>query len=383
MSTVTEVPALHMSFSLESALAHGRENGRIPSSKVEAILKSPDFEPQEFDLFVATALDEGITIDWGEALTSGEHAPGPAQDKDLEPATLYFREIGRVRLLTAREEIALAIAIRRGADQARRRMILANLRLVVKMAGNYRNRGLPLLDLIEEGNLGLIAAVDRYDPMRGFRFSTYASWWIRQAMVRAIAKQVRTVRVPLHVLQEMQRFLNADRRLMHKLGRMPHTEELAQALGERVERVERARRTASGAAATMSFDRDNANSSLDGLIDREGRQPPLTPAELVELRLQEERLNRLLARLGSKEEAVLRIRYGFLDGRSRTLAETGEFLGVSRERTRQIEKRAIAKLRSLAAAEREFLLEPGDGLGPAEHATVGPVGGNGTGAHLC
>jgi len=375
MSSVSEVPALSVSSRLERALAYGREHGRIPSSQVDAIVQSRDFDPDEFDLFVATAIEEGFPIDWGQPVQPPFAVPQP--DKDLDPASLYFREIGRVRLLTAREEIALAIGVRRGEDGARRRMILANLRLVVKMAAVYRNRGLPMLDLIEEGNLGLIAAVDRFDPMRGFRFSTYASWWIRQAMVRAIAKQVRTIRVPLHVLQDIQRFLNADRRLMHELGRMPRADEVAALLGERVERVERARRAV---GVAVSFDNNGAGSPLDALVDHDGRQPPVTPAELVELRLQEERLNRLLARLGSKEEAVLRIRYGFLDGRNRTLAETGGFLGVSRERTRQIEKRAIAKLRNFMAAEGEGGPAAGNGLGASSRGTLGASGRDGAGA---
>lgn len=366
MSSVTEVPALHVSSSLERALAYGREHARVPSTLVDSVLQSTEFHPDEFDLFVATAGEEGIEIDWGETagfddLVRARGKDHPDRDPNADPTALYFREIGRIRLLTAREEIALGIATRRGSEAARRRLIVANLRLVVKMATAYRNRGLPLMDLIEEGNLGLIAAVDRFDPMRGFRFSTYASWWIRQAMVRAIAKQARTVRVPLHVLQEVRRLLHADRLLMHELGRPPHTEELAVALRERVERVERTRRVA---GAEISFDQGTGGAKallLAVHVDHDGGEGPVTPAELVERRLEEERLNRLLEQLGSKEEAVLRIRYGFLDGRGRTLSETGGFLGVSRERTRQIEKRAIAKLRHfIAAGEAAPAAEGGD-----------------------
>jgi RNA polymerase primary sigma factor len=326
MSSAAEVPALRDSSCLETALAHGREHGRIPASLINDAIQSPEFDPLEFDLFVAKACEGRVEIDWG----------------------LSFNEIGKVPLLSAREEIALAIGISHGQDAARRRMIVANLRLVVKMAGVYRHRGLPMLDIIEEGNLGLIAAVDRFDPMRGFRFSTYASWWIRQAMVRAIAKQARTVRVPLHVMQGAQRLQDADRRLTKRLGRPAHVEELAAATGERVERIERTRQAM---GTIFSYDQTPIPDAIQGVMDFEARQIPSTPADQVELRMEQEQLNHLLERLGSKEEAVLRIRFGFLDGRNHTLAETGGFLGVSRERTRQIEKRALEKLRGFLKVE--------------------------------
>ncbi len=365
MSSAFEVPALPVSSTLASALTHGRIHGSIPGPLVDAAMRSPDFDPDDFDLFVATANAECIGIDWGRPAGGPLKLPEPGDD--LDPTALYFQEIGRTRLLCAQEEVALGIGIQHGEDGARRRMILANLRLVVKMAGAYRNRGLPLLDLIEEGNLGLIAAVDRFDPRRGFRFSTYASWWIRQAMVRAIARQGRTVRVPLHVMQGIHRLLIADRRLTHRLGRLPRVEELAKATGERVESIERARRAAS---TVYSYDSEPGSAPLDALIDHEGPDRPPSPAELVEIGLEQERLSRLVGQLGSKEEAVLRIRYGFLDGRSHTLAETGEFLGVSRERTRQIEKRALSKLRDLMRGG-----QGGNGRGANSHA------GNGNGAN--
>jgi RNA polymerase primary sigma factor len=373
MSSAAEVPALRDSSCLETALAHGREHGRIPASLINDAIQSPEFDPLEFDLFVAKACEERVEIDWGPSQRNGNgnRATGIRESWDeIDPLNLYFNEIGKVPLLSAREEVALAIGISHGQDAARRRMIVANLRLVVKMAGVYRRRGLPMLDLIEEGNLGLIAAVDRFDPMRGFRFSTYASWWIRQAMVRAIAKQARTVRVPLHVMQGAQRLQDADRRLTKHLGRVPHVEELAAATGERVERIERTRQAM---GTIFSYDQTPIPDAIQSVMDFEALQIPSTPADQVELRMEQEQLNHLLERLGSKEEAVLRIRFGFLDGRSHTLAETGGFLGVSRERTRQIEKRALEKLRGF--------LKAGSGEGVAG-GTIGSnrVNGNGAGA---
>ncbi len=380
MSSAIEVPAPSVSSTLESALDHGREHGSIPSSIIDGIVKSPDFDLEEFDLFLARAEAEDISIDWGPRLTAARGGQGRGETGD--PLLLYFREIGRVPLLTAREEIAVGLAIARGDDGARRRMILANLRLVVKLAAAHRDRGLPLLDLIAEGNLGLITAVDRFDPRRGFRFSTYASWWIRQAVTRAIAKQVRTVRVPLHVVQNIRRLIETDRRLSHRLGRMPHDDEVAAALGMRVEHVERTR---AAATTITSFDAAPPNLALETLIDYEGCEPPRTPAEESEFRRLQERLEQLLSRLGTKEEAVLRIRFGFLDGRCHTLAETGAFLGVSRERTRQIEKRALEKLRGFTGAHASASREEqpvartrhttGRGAHPAARRCLGPPAG--------
>jgi RNA polymerase primary sigma factor len=365
MSSAAEVPAPSISSSLESALSHGREHGTVPRSIIDRLVKSPHFDREEFDLFLAAAQAEGIAIDWGPHLRPQHEL---RDDEDItDPLVLYFYEIGRVPLLSAREEIALGLAVQRGDEGARRRLIVANLRLVVKLANAQRTRGLPLLDLIAEGNLGLIAAVDRFDPRRGFRFSTYASWWIRQAITRAVAKQSRTVRVPLHIVQAMRRLFETDRRLAQRLGRTPHAEEIAAAMGARVEMVERTREAA---ASTRSIDAPTALAFESFIQLDDGREPPATPDEQIEFRLEQERLARLLGRLGSKEEAVLRIRFGFLDGREHTLAETGGFLGVSRERTRQIEKRALEKLRTLVRLEEGGT--NGGGNGRCSDATAHP-----------
>jgi RNA polymerase primary sigma factor len=342
MSSAAEVPALELSERYEHALSLGRAVGRIPSSLIDELIRSDEFEREEFDRFLGEAQACDIPIDWGTPRPPG-FSPSLPAEVECDPFDLYCREIGRVRLLTAREEVALGLAVQRGDDGARRRVILGNLRLVVKMAAAYRNRGLPVLDLIAEGNLGLIAAVDRFDPRRGFRFSTYASWWIRQAISRAVVRQGSCVRLPLHVVQRLRRMQRADRRLTNELGRSPYLDELAQALGRPSAEVERDQ---SALCAIASLDGADRQTIEKHFSPEAGPEAP-SPADLVEGQLETERLSRLLARLGGKEEAVLRIRYGFHDGEEHTLAETGRVLGVSRERTRQIERRALGKLKAL------------------------------------
>ncbi len=341
MSSAPEVPALELSERYEHALSLGRATGEIPSSIVSDLIDDADFDREEFDRFLSAAQALGIAIDWGLPRSPGRLSDQPV-DVECDPFHLYCREIGRVRLLTAREEVALGLAVQRGDDGARRRMILGNLRLVVKMAGAYRNRGLPILDLIAEGNLGLIAAVDRFDPRRGFRFSTYASWWIRQAISRAVVRQGSCVRLPLHVLQRLRRMQRADRRLTHELGRAPNSDELACALRRPCTEIERDQNVLTAIASLEGPERGLEKHFLPDV----GTVAP-DPAAAVEGQLEMERMARLLARLGGKEEAVLRIRYGFQDGEEHTLAETGRVLGVSRERTRQIERRALGKLKAL------------------------------------
>ncbi len=344
MSSVAEVPALGFAERYAESLAEGRAYGSIPSSVIDSLIANSRFDAEEFDRFLATAYAAGIEIDWG--LPRAIRPASAPTARDCDALVLYGQEIGRVRLLSSREEVALGLAIQRGDEGARQRMILANLRLVVKMSGAYRNRGLPLLDLIAEGNIGLIAAVERFDPLRGFRFSTYASWWIRQAMGRAVVRQASCVRLPLHVVQRLRRLSRADRRLQQELGRPPRTDELACAVGRPEEEIERDQGTL---AAIASLDTPESGLALDRWIFPEADRRQPTPADLVEERTAAEQMSLLLARLGGKEEAVLRIRFGFQDGEHHTLAETGRALGVSRERTRQIERRALGKLRALLA----------------------------------
>jgi RNA polymerase sigma factor (sigma-70 family) len=232
-------------------------------------------------------------------------------------------------------------------------MILANLRLVVHVARNYRNRGLPFLDLIEEGNLGLIHAVDRFEPERGLRFSTYASLWIRQAILRGLAEQSRAVRIPVQMFQQLNRYVRAERTLRGRLGREPHVSEIAIELAISTPRAERLRAILLG---MKSLDEHEGVDAFEELSSEDVGGAPMSVERLVELQLEHEKLDRLLRSLAQREEQVIRIRYGFHDGIARSLQETGEHFGISRERVRQIESRALAKLRraiELADLDRE------------------------------
>jgi len=230
-----------------------------------------------------------------------------------------------------------------GDPAARKRIILGNLRLVVHIARAYRNRGLALLDLIEEGNLGLIQAADRFEPERGLRFSTYASLWIRQSILRGVAEQSRSVRIPVQMFQQIHRYARAERGLRAGLGREPLSEEVGQVLGLS---PERARRLAGLLGGLRSLDEGSSMEAFEQLSAEDLSEPPLSVERLVELQLEAEKVDRLLRSLSQREEQVLRIRYGFLDGVARTLAQTGQHFGISRERVRQIEAVALEKLRA-------------------------------------
>lgn len=242
---------------------------------------------------------------------------------------------------------------RAGDEAARKRVILANLRLVVHVARTYRNRGLPFLDLIEEGNLGLIRAVDHFEPERGVRFSTYAALWIRQSILRGLAEQSRAVRIPVQMFLQVNRFVAARRALERTLRREPAPHEIAAELRISVERVERLRALQEG---VQSLDTHEGVDAFEALSAEEVGQAPNSVERLVELQLQHEKIDRLLRSLGQREEQLIRIRYGFYDGIARTLQETGDHFGITRERVRQIEARALEKLRraiELADLDRE------------------------------
>ncbi len=257
---------------------------------------------------------------------------------------LYLSEIGFSPLLSAEEEVYFSRLARKGDQAARRRMIESNLRLVVKIARRYLNRGLPLLDLIEEGNLGLIHAVEKFDPEKGFRFSTYATWWIRQTIERAIMNQTRTIRLPIHVLKEINVYLRASRQLAQELDREPRTDEIADFLDKPGNEVARMLGLSdSVAAVTITGDRDSERSSLDGIADE-------STADMTQL-VHEENLHgvldRWLKRLSDKQRAVIERRFGLHGYEKATLEQVGEEIGVTRERVRQIQMVALKRLRSI------------------------------------
>jgi RNA polymerase primary sigma factor len=329
--------------------------GEMSRRDYDALLLDPDFEDGAFEAFRARLLSAGVRLpeDEIEDPESRLDARQLAGEPERDILDLYLDEIGRVRLLTHAELLETATRARAGSDDARRRMILANLRLVVHVARAYRNRGLPFLDLIEEGNLGLIHAVDRFEPERGLRFSTYASLWIRQAILRGLAEQSRAVRIPVQMFQQLNRYVRTERALRGRLGREPLVPEIARELDISTPRAERLRALLAG---MRSLDEHEGVDAFQELSAEDLGGPPMSVERLVELQLEHEKLDRLLRSLAQREEQVIRIRYGFHDGVARSLQETGEHFGISRERVRQIESRALAKLRraiDLADLDRE------------------------------
>jgi RNA polymerase primary sigma factor len=328
---------------LAGMLEAARGRGILPAREYEALLVDPDFDDAEFERFRAEAGRAGV------ALPEEEVEPGAIEERGLsgEPERdlleLYLNEIGRVPLLAHDELLAAARKARAGDERERKRIILANLRLVVHIARAYRNRGLPMLDVIEEGNLGLIHAVDRFEPERGLRFSTYASIWIRQSILQGIAEQARAVRIPVQMIQQVNRYLRASRTLRARLGREPQPDELGRELGISAVRAER---LAGLVAGLRSLDEGSSLAAFEQLTTEDLDEGPPSVERLVEIQLEHEKLDRLLRLLSQREEQVLRIRYGFYDGVARTLAQTGAHFGISRERVRQIETRALAKLKS-------------------------------------
>lgn len=323
------------------ALERGKRKGHLTPGDIEALLQSADFDGAAFDLFLDLTRQMEIEIHEDAQATAGDSRP------DLDSFRIYLRELGRYPLLSAEEELRYGREMLEGTtphnrEEARKKLIVSNLRLVVKLAHGYSGHGVPFADIIEEGNLGLISAVDRFDYRRGFRFSTYGVWWIRQAMARGIANQARTVRIPFHVIQLVNRFLAVETRLRRSLSREPTMEQVAQELGVPVQRLHRVRLLIH---SIKNLDYENSWEAMGNLAETEVAEPPADLSTQVERLLEFERLNRLLGMLTRREELVLRLRYGFDDGDPHSLSEAGERLGVSRERARQIEKVALEKLK--------------------------------------
>ena len=264
----------------------------------------------------------------------------------MEAIRTYLRDIKSVPLLTARQEIELATRIRRGDTRARRQMIVSNLRLVINIAKRYSHLGVPLLDLIEEGNLGLIKAVGKYNPRKGFRFSTYAAWWIRQYITRAIANQGKTVRIPVYMTEVLSKFKRTTEELTQKLGRRPSPREIARKMRLPIERIHRLQELATTSQSTsleMPIGEEGETEMIELLQD----ETIPSPQETMTRVLQHERIDALLRRMSERERNVLTLRYGLSDGISRTLGETAKYFGITRERVRQIEVVAMRKLRVL------------------------------------
>lgn len=305
----------------------------------------PSVEEEVEDLAPSFDTDEGLEEGGEEAGTRARHIE---EDAELDPTRIYLNEIGASRLLTAEEEISLARLAQAGDYEARQRMIVSNLRLVVKIARRYLYRGLPLLDLIEEGNLGLIRAVEKFDPERGFRFSTYATWWIRQTIERAIMNQTRTVRLPIHVVKEINVFLRASRLLAQRLDHEPSAEEVAELLDKPSREVKRLLGLNEHVASVDTPLGKDADKPLVDLLPDEAADDPTERIQDREVQLN---LDHWLSKLTDKQREVLERRFGIHGYENRTLEKVAEELGVTRERVRQIQMDALRRLRDILEKE--------------------------------
>ncbi len=355
----------------------GKKAGRLTSKELADVLESTHFEPEEIDAIYDMLTDMGIETASEEFLPPIEDDALPALDElqELEdaadeeivdpetvaesfstddPVRMYLKEIGKVPLLTADEEVALAIRMAEGDEEAKRRMAEANLRLVVSIAKRYVGRGMLFLDLIQEGNLGLIKAVDKFDYTKGYKFSTYATWWIRQAITRAIADQARTIRIPVHMVETINKVIRVSRQLLQELGHDPSAEEIAEEMNLPVEKIRDILKIAQEPVSLETPIGEEEDSHLGDFIEDEGASEP---SEAASFTLLKEQLMSVLDTLTPREKKVLELRFGILDGRTRTLEEVGKEFNVTRERIRQIEAKALRKLRHPSRSKklRDFL----------------------------
>ena len=346
--------------SVKSLLDKGKASGRLTTHEIDAAIVEMDMDVEELDKLYDTIESQNIEIidDLGDAsldvITFDTPDMPKAADPDLsigvdnknvamdDPVKVYLKEIGRVPLLSSEEEIDLAIRISENDPVAKQRLAEANLRLVVSIAKRYVGRGMQFLDLIQEGNLGLIKAVDKFDYTKGFKFSTYATWWIRQAITRAIADQARTIRIPVHMVETINRLIRTSRQLLQELGREPTPEEIAEKMEMPVERVREIMKISQDPVSLETPIGEEEDSHLGDFIQDDHVQVPVDAATYT---LLHEQLMEVLDTLTEREQKVLRLRFGLDDGRPRTLEEVGRQFNVTRERIRQIEAKALRKLR--------------------------------------
>ncbi|MFV0400562.1 MAG: RNA polymerase sigma factor RpoD [Oscillospiraceae bacterium] len=339
---------------LDELLEKGKSKGTLTTKEINDTLEELEFDVEQIDKLYDTLEANNVEVVENLGSTADDLLAAPAVDPNLEvalsaegisiddPVKVYLKEIGRVPLLTADEEVALATRMNEGDMEARKRLSEANLRLVVSIAKRYVGRGMQFLDLIQEGNLGLIKAVEKFDHTKGFKFSTYATWWIRQAITRAIADQARTIRIPVHMVETINKVKKVSSQLLHKNGHEPTAEEIAAELDMPVDKVREIMRISQEPVSLETPIGEEEDSHLGDFIPDDDAP---APAEAASHTLLREQLGEVLSSLTDREEKVLRLRFGLEDGRSRTLEEVGKEFNVTRERIRQIEAKALRKLR--------------------------------------
>ena len=328
----------------------GKKNGMLSYKEIQNAIGDLEVDAEQMDVIYDTLESMGIEIvadfekEMDEIRSNGEEKVDLNFDGIVidDPVKMYLKEIGKVPLLSSNEENDLAMRILSGDPEAKRRLTEANLRLVVSIAKKYVGRGMPFLDLIQEGNMGLIKAVDKFDPAKGYKFSTYATWWIKQAITRAISDKSRIIRLPVHMAETINRLIRESRRMLQELGRDPTTEELAKELNMSHEKVREIMKIAQEPVSLESPIGGEEESHLEDFIPDEDAPAPAEAASYMLLR---DQLNDVIDSLSPREARVLKLRFGLEDGRARTLEEVGQEFDVTRERIRQIEAKALRKLR--------------------------------------
>ncbi|HEX5448635.1 MAG TPA: RNA polymerase sigma factor RpoD [Gaiellaceae bacterium] len=346
---------------LHKLVESGKEKGFLTYDDIVKGIEEVELTKEQVEDFTTYLIDHGIELVEGEEhkrlpheqpLVEEDKAPTPKLDLTVEPSLdslrLYLREIGKVPLLTADQEVYLAKRIERGDMVAKTQMTEANLRLVVSIAKGYLGRGLSFLDLIQEGSLGLIRAVEKFDYRKGYKFSTYATWWIRQAVTRAIADKARTIRIPVHMVEKLNKVVHIERQLVQRLGREPRPDEIAEELEMTTEEVREILRMAQHPISLEKPIGEEEDSELGDFVEDENTE---TPDEAASLTLRRTDIETALASLPLRERQVIELRFGLTGGQPCTLEEVGKAFGVTRERIRQIENNTLKKLESLPEAQ--------------------------------
>ena len=350
--TSADLALLHTD-EVRGLIEEGHEQGFLDGAHIAAALQDVEFTAEQLGELLLVLADLGIEIVEGDAPAAAAERSDDDDEAlsklDLsvkspssDPIRMYFMEMGKVPLLTAVEEVSLAKRIERHDLAAERKLIESNLRLVVSIAKRHVGRGMPLLDLIQEGNLGLMRAVEKFDYQRGFKFSTYATWWIRQAITRAIADQARTIRIPVHMVETINKLVRVQRQLLQDLGREPLPEEIADEMELTPEKVREILKVSQEPVSLETPIGEEEDSHLGDFIEDSGA---VVPVDAAAFKLLQEQLEEVLDDLNTREKRVIQLRFGLLDGQPRTLEEVGRVFGVTRERIRQIESKTLSKLR--------------------------------------